>query len=102
VPGASSPTWSSCGTKRGSASPGSAPASAPHRDGRRGGPHAPLPQQGSIREEYAAWAKEHPKLDPGDKSLLDARLLPDPDKVRIRVYQTNSTHKSMSAFRQAR
>ena len=28
------------------------------------------------------------------------RLLPDPDKVRIRVYQTNSTHKSMSAFRQ--
>ena len=27
-------------------------------------------------------------------------LLPDPDKVRIRVYQTNSTHKSMSAFRQ--
>jgi arginine decarboxylase len=27
-------------------------------------------------------------------------LLPDPDRVRIRVYQTNSTHKSMSAFRQ--
>ena len=27
-------------------------------------------------------------------------LLPDPDKVRIRVYQTNSTHKSMSAIRQ--
>jgi arginine decarboxylase len=53
-----------------------------------------------YRDEYAAWAKEHPKLDPGDKSLLDARLLPDPDKVRIRVYQTNSTHKSMSAFRQ--
>jgi arginine decarboxylase len=28
------------------------------------------------------------------------RMKPDPDKVRIRVYQTNSTHKSMSAFRQ--
>ena len=27
-------------------------------------------------------------------------LLPDPDKVRIRVYQTHSTHKSMSALRQ--
>ena len=26
--------------------------------------------------------------------------MPDPDKVRIRVYQTNSTHKSMSALRQ--
>src|SRR5207247_2411745 len=30
----------------------------------------------------------------------DMPLLPDPDKVRIRVYQTNSTHKSMSALRQ--
>src|SRR5205085_3639947 len=31
---------------------------------------------------------------------LDARLVPDPRKVRLRVYQTNSTHKSMSALRQ--
>ena len=28
------------------------------------------------------------------------RLMPDPRKVRLRVYQTNSTHKSMSALRQ--
>ena len=28
------------------------------------------------------------------------RLLPDPDKVKIRVYGTQSTHKSMSALRQ--
>ncbi|MFN7597708.1 MAG: ornithine decarboxylase, partial [Cereibacter sp.] len=28
------------------------------------------------------------------------RLIPDPRKVRLRVYQTNSTHKSMSAIRQ--
>ena len=33
-------------------------------------------------------------------ALLDARLVPDPRKVRLRVYQTNSTHKSMSALRQ--
>jgi arginine decarboxylase len=39
-------------------------------------------------------------LDPGDKRLLDKRLLPDPRKARLRVYQTNSTHKSMSALRQ--
>ncbi len=26
--------------------------------------------------------------------------VPDPRKVRLRVYQTNSTHKSMSALRQ--
>ncbi len=39
-------------------------------------------------------------LDPNDESLLDMNLLVDPDKVRLRVYQTNSTHKSMSALRQ--
>ena len=37
---------------------------------------------------------------PSDETLMDARLVPDPRKVRLRVYQTNSTHKSMSAIRQ--
>ncbi|WP_431282502.1 hypothetical protein ACQW02_24335 [Humitalea sp. 24SJ18S-53] len=37
---------------------------------------------------------------PSDEALLDTRLIPDPRKVRLRVYQTNSTHKSMSAIRQ--
>jgi arginine decarboxylase len=39
-------------------------------------------------------------LDPADPRLLDARLVPDPRVARIRVYQTNSTHKSMSSLRQ--
>jgi arginine decarboxylase len=39
-------------------------------------------------------------LDPADTRLLDARLVPDPRVARIRVYQTNSTHKSMSSLRQ--
>ena len=39
-------------------------------------------------------------LDPKDPTLLETRLLADPDKVRLRVYQTNSTHKSMSCLRQ--
>ncbi len=39
-------------------------------------------------------------LDPSDETLLDMRLLANPEKVRLRVYQTNSTHKSMSALRQ--
>ena len=39
-------------------------------------------------------------LDPKDKRLLDTRLVPDPRKAKLRVYQTNSTHKSMSALRQ--
>jgi arginine decarboxylase len=38
--------------------------------------------------------------DPSDPVLLDTRLLANPDKVRMRVYQTNSTHKSMSCLRQ--
>ncbi|MFL6735374.1 MAG: hypothetical protein ACJ8EY_11860 [Sphingomicrobium sp.] len=37
---------------------------------------------------------------PSRDVLLDTRLIPDPRKIRLRVYQTNSTHKSMSAFRQ--
>ncbi len=54
----------------------------------------------AYREEYKAWAAKMGKFDPKNPKWLNTRLLPDPDKVRIRVYQTNSTHKSMSAFRQ--
>jgi arginine decarboxylase len=39
-------------------------------------------------------------LKAGEKTLLETRLIPDPEKVRLRVYQTNSTHKSMSCLRQ--
>jgi arginine decarboxylase len=52
----------------------------------------------AYREQYEAHLAE--TKDMGADKLLDMRLLPDPDKVRIRAYQTNSTHKSMSAFRQ--
>jgi arginine decarboxylase len=54
----------------------------------------------AYREEYKAFAAKAGKLDPKNAKLLDMHLLPDPDKVRIRAYQTNSTHKSMSALRQ--
>ena len=37
---------------------------------------------------------------PNNQLLLETRLLADPKKVRLRVYQTNSTHKSLSALRQ--
>src|SRR5436190_2112593 len=39
-------------------------------------------------------------LDPKDARVLDTRLIPDPRKAKLRVYQTNSTHKSMSSLRQ--
>jgi arginine decarboxylase len=50
----------------------------------------------------AAYERQRAELgeDPSEETLLDVRLLPDPRKVRLRVYQTNSTHKSMSALRQ--
>jgi arginine decarboxylase len=54
----------------------------------------------AYRDEYKKFVAKAGKLDPKNAKLLDMHLLPDPDKVRIRVYQTNSTHKSMSALRQ--
>jgi len=39
-------------------------------------------------------------LDPKDARLLKRRLVPDPRKMRVRVYQTTSVHKSMSCLRQ--
>ncbi|HEY2389564.1 MAG TPA: decarboxylase [Candidatus Angelobacter sp.] len=52
----------------------------------------------------AAYAEQEKKfgadLECKDESLLETRLLANPDKVRLRVYETNSTHKSMSALRQ--
>ena len=53
-------------------------------------------------ESLAAYEKQQAELgdNPSDELLLKTRLIPDPRKVRLRVYQTNSTHKSMSALRQ--
>ncbi len=52
----------------------------------------------------AAYLEQEKKLgadlNPKDEALLNTRLLANPDKVRMRVYQTNSTHKSMSSLRQ--
>ena len=38
--------------------------------------------------------------NPSTQTLLDTRLYPDPSRALIRVYETNSIHKSMSALRQ--
>jgi len=53
-------------------------------------------------KSVADYEKQQAKLgeNPADDVLLDTRLIPDPRKVKLRVYQTNSTHKSMSALRQ--
>jgi arginine decarboxylase len=54
-----------------------------------------------YRAAYQEQAKKlGPDLNQEEEVLLETRLLANPDKVRLRVYQTNSTHKSMSALRQ--
>jgi arginine decarboxylase len=53
----------------------------------------------AYRRAYQEQQKELGS-NPSEKALLDARLLADPDRARLRVYQTNSTHKSMSCLRQ--
>lgn len=55
----------------------------------------------NYRQRYDAERKKFGEaLDSNNKKLLDLRLLPDPDKTKVRVYQSNSTHKSMSSLRQ--
>ncbi len=49
--------------------------------------------------EYRDWCASMEGIDRSE--WLDHRLLPDPDRARVRVYATHSTHKSLSAFRQA-
>ena len=53
-------------------------------------------------KSVADYEKQQQELgdNPSDERLLETRLVPDPRKVKLRVYQTNSTHKSMSAIRQ--
>jgi arginine decarboxylase len=53
-----------------------------------------------YRAAYAEFQSKVGEIEPDNPALLDQHLLPDPDKVRVRVYQVNSTHKSMSALRQ--
>ena len=55
-----------------------------------------------LPEALQAYERQQQELgaDPSMETLLNARLVPDPRKVRLRIYQTNSTHKSMSAIRQ--
>ena len=54
-------------------------------------------------EAEAAYRAQQLQLgeNPNEEVLLNTRLIPNPKQVKIRVYQTNSTHKSLSALRQA-
>ena len=54
--------------------------------------------------DYAATCEQQLARDaanpPTDGELLDRRLTPDPAKARVRVYATQSTHKTLTSLRQ--
>jgi arginine decarboxylase len=52
-------------------------------------------------EYRAEYERQHAELaGADDESLIRTRLLPDPRKVRIRTYATQSTHKTLTSLRQ--
>ncbi len=52
-------------------------------------------------EGYRAWKEGFDQLDPDDEATwVDRKLLPDPQQVRVRVYATHSTHKTLTSLRQ--
>jgi len=54
-----------------------------------------------YRQAYGVYCKNMAGIDGDDvQAWLDARLMPDPDKVRIRTYATQSTHKTLTSLRQ--
>jgi arginine decarboxylase len=55
-----------------------------------------------YRESYATFSKTLKKLESkdDDQLWLNTQLMPDPDKVSVRVYATQSTHKTLTSFRQ--
>jgi arginine decarboxylase len=54
-----------------------------------------------AQKAWDAQAKElGDDLDPKDARLLDRHLVPNPKAMKIRVYETDSVHKSMSCLRQ--
>jgi arginine decarboxylase len=51
-----------------------------------------------YRNAYNTYADEVAGAD--DETLLNRRLMPDPARARIRVYATQSTHKTLTSLRQ--
>jgi len=57
-------------------------------------------QDKAYGERYEAYLAADAKHRPTDEELLDRRLIPDPAKARVRVYATQSTHKTLTSLRQ--
>jgi arginine decarboxylase len=55
-------------------------------------------QSSEYREKYAKWRQEFDAKE-GEGKWMD-RLRPDPAAAKVRVYSTQSTHKTLTSFRQ--
>lgn len=53
-----------------------------------------------YQREYDAWRIEFEALGGSEETHLTQRLKPDPKQARVRVYATQSTHKTLTALRQ--
>jgi arginine decarboxylase len=54
-----------------------------------------------YKASYDTFAEEVGAIDSADDEvLLNRRLLPDPARARVRVYSTQSTHKTLTSLRQ--
>lgn len=55
----------------------------------------------AYQAKYKEWKAEFDQLDQEDPATwLDRPLLPDPESARVRVYATQSTHKTLTSLRQ--
>ncbi|OBI14174.1 aminotransferase class I/II-fold pyridoxal phosphate-dependent enzyme [Mycobacterium sp. E2497] len=57
-------------------------------------------QDPGYRQRYEEYLAAGGDETPGDDGVLDRRLMPDPARARVRVYATQSTHKTLTALRQ--
>jgi arginine/lysine/ornithine decarboxylase len=58
-------------------------------------------RQPDHKASYDTFAEEVGAIDSADDEvLLNRRLLPDPARARVRVYSTQSTHKTLTSLRQ--
>jgi arginine decarboxylase len=53
-----------------------------------------------YKRRYEEYLAGDVASDASDDKLLDRRLIPDPARARVRVYATQSTHKTLTALRQ--
>jgi arginine decarboxylase len=58
-------------------------------------------RQPEYKAEYQEFLEDVGAIDVADdKTLMERRLIPDPARARVRVYSTQSTHKTLTSLRQ--